>query len=683
MGTEKPARDRIFNAAAEIADTSQRAAFLDKACGGNLRLRADVEDLLRRDEEIGSFLESPPLDLGRTVDTTSPQQDLGNVIGSYKLLQQLGEGGMGMVYLAERQGPVKQRVALKIIKLGMDSKKFIARFEAERQALAMMDHPNIATVLDAGCTDHGRPYFVMELVKGIPIAEFCDENRLTTCERLQLFIQVCQAVHHAHQKGIIHRDIKPSNVLVALYDQKPVPKVIDFGVAKATNQRLTERTLFTEVGSILGTWEYMSPEQAVLNQLDVDTRTDVYSLGVLLYELLTGETPLDRQRLRDAQLMETLRIIREEEPSKPSTRISSLGERATATAAYRGVKPEALASEIRGDLDWIVMKALAKERSRRYDSASRLADDVHRLLDNEPVEARPPSTWYQLQKFYNRNRLLVSSVSAVFLALIVGLATAIWGVAEAEQARDDALERESAYRELAFRGAMHAAVVGDTKSLKEFTDADGAKIPQDWRLFLEGMIHFYNGQLGEANSDFEQSLKSDANNMTALSLAAFSSGWQGNWNQTIAYRDRLSTMTPRKGYEEYDRVFNSLLDVYRDAPTARKQFRSYLEEYPHSTLVRLFYTVACYHEIWETGDIELARMNVERNVVVNEELMGDSQLAQFINMLSYAQFLQSADPDADLIAVGPNSGSQMCRDNARQGLWLGPLLSGDVLHCRR
>ena len=263
------------------------------------------------------------------------------MIGPYKLLQQLGEGGMGVVYLAEQQHPVKQRVALKIIKHGMDSKKFIARFEAERQALAMMDHPNIAKVLDAGCTDNGRPYFVMELVKGIPITEFCDENRLTTRERLQLFIQVCQAVHHAHQKGIIHRDIKPSNVLVALYDQKPVPKVIDFGVAKATNQQLTEKTLFTEVGSILGTWEYMSPEQAVLNQLDVDTRTDVYSLGVLLYELLTGETPFDRQRLREAQLMETLRMIREEEPPKPSTRISSLGERATATAAYRKVKPEA------------------------------------------------------------------------------------------------------------------------------------------------------------------------------------------------------------------------------------------------------------------------------------------------------------------------------------------------------
>ena len=291
----------IFLEAVEKHSPDEWPEFLDEACGDDQELRQRVEGLLQAHAEKDSLFDR----MEPTIAPRSPAKGIGETIGPYKLLQQIGEGGMGIVYLAERQQPVKQRVALKVVKQGMDSKQFIARFEAERQALAMMDHPNIAKVLDAGCTDNGRPYFVMELVKGIPISEFCDENRLTTRDRIQLFVQVCQAVHHAHQKGIIHRDIKPSNVLVALYDQKPVPKVIDFGVAKATNQQLTEKTLFTEVGSILGTWEYMSPEQAVLNQLDVDTRTDVYSLGVMLYELLTGETPLDRQRLREAQIMET------------------------------------------------------------------------------------------------------------------------------------------------------------------------------------------------------------------------------------------------------------------------------------------------------------------------------------------------------------------------------------------
>ena len=311
-----------------------------------------------------------------------------------------------------------------------------ARPGSVRRALFASDRPALVRMvagLDAlmtypyGCTEHGRPYFVMELVKGVPISDFCDDNRLTTRERLELFVQVCQAVHHAHQKGIIHRDLKPTNVLVALYDDRPVPKVIDFGVAKATNQQLTEKTLFTEIGSILGTWEYMSPEQAVLNQLDVDTRSDVYSLGVLLYELLTGETPLDRQRLREAQIMETLRMIREDEPPKPSTRVSSQGEQASTMAAYRKAKPESLASEIRGDLDWIVMKALAKERSRRYDSANRFAEDVQRHLNSEPVHARPPTVWYQVQKFYRRHSALTWSAAALALALFVGLTGTLLG----------------------------------------------------------------------------------------------------------------------------------------------------------------------------------------------------------------------------------------------------------------
>jgi serine/threonine protein kinase len=356
----------------------------------------------------------------------------------------------------------------------------------------MMDHPNIAKVLDAGCTDNGRPYFVMELVKGIPISEYCDENRLTTRDRLELFAQVCQAVHHAHQKGIIHRDIKPSNVLVTLYDQKSVPKVIDFGVAKATNQQLTEKTLFTEVGSILGTWEYMSPEQAVLNQLDVDTRTDVYSLGVLLYELLTGETPLDRARLREAQLTETLRMIREDEPPKPSTRVGSQGARATTTAAYRNTKPDSLASEIRGDLDWIVMKALAKERSRRYDSASRLAEDIGHYLSDELVEARPPTVWYQLQKVYRRNKAFSIGATSIFAVVLIALVV----VAFMYSRLSDAVEERV---KLTMSLAVVAALAGDQQSAQSAIDfLENANAPTGDTLLIEALLALNAGDYEQA-----------------------------------------------------------------------------------------------------------------------------------------------------------------------------------------
>ncbi len=535
MGLSRTDKNQLFNAAVEITDAADRAAYLDRACGNDPQLRAEIENLLLHDQAMGSFLESPPPELVATADIVLNLEKPGDTIGPYKLLQQLGEGGMGVVYLAERQHPVKQRVALKVIKQGMDTKQFLARFEAERSALAMMDHPNIAKVFDAGCTENGRPYFVMELVKGVDISKFCDENRLTTRARLGLFIQVCQAVQHAHQKGIIHRDLKPSNVLVAMYDDKPVPKVIDFGIAKATNQQLTERTLFTEVGSILGTWEYMSPEQAVLNQLDVDTRTDVYSLGVLLYELLTGETPLDRRRLREAQIVETLRLIREEEPPKPSTRISSLGARATTTAAYRGTNSESLASEIRGDLDWIVMKALAKERARRYDSASRFADDICRFLDNDLIEARPPSVGYQLQKFYLRNKTLTSSAVAIALALILGLAGALWGWRQAVSMRKELeianqrnlLTIERLGDEITGR-ALNFALMGKvdltTNALK-----DAAKTKTDKSLIraIRGLADLYAGKFSKAIEEFNRAVELDPDSVPARSglwLASLQTG---------------------------------------------------------------------------------------------------------------------------------------------------------------
>jgi len=420
MVNRSKSEEEIYYAALE-EPPDRRSIYVRAACGDDLELLERVESLLKIREDKNNFLESP-LFIDQPLMNTLPEENAGSTIDKYRLLEKIGEGGMAVVYMAEQEKPIRRKVALKIIKLGMDTKSVIARFEAERQALAMMDHPNIAKVLDAGATETGRPYFVMELVKGVSITDYCDTNGLSTKERLELFIQVCNAVQHAHQKGIIHRDIKPTNVMVTLHDGKPVPKVIDFGIAKAINQKLTEKTLFTRYAHIIGTPAYMSPEQAELSDLDIDTRTDIYSLGVLLYELLTGTTPFGEEELRKAGYIEMQRVIREQEPVKPSTKLSTLGGTLTDVARQRSCTPDLLRKAVRGDLDWIVMKSLEKDRARRYETANGLALDIQRHIEHEPVLARGPGTTYRLQKFLRRHR---SQTVAVLAVMVVAAAVAV------------------------------------------------------------------------------------------------------------------------------------------------------------------------------------------------------------------------------------------------------------------
>ncbi|HEV3298221.1 MAG TPA: protein kinase [Planctomycetaceae bacterium] len=511
----------LFEAAIELAP-EDRAAYLDSVCGADAALRLRLEGLLRKHDEAKSFLEVPPPELAQTVNQPAIEE-AGTQVGPYKLLEPIGEGGFGVVFMADQHAPVRRRVALKIIKPGMDSRQVLARFEVERQALALMDHPNIARALDAGVTASGRPYFVMELVRGVPITDYCDQANLVVHERLDLFVQVCRAVQHAHQKGIIHRDLKPSNILVTLLDGRPVPKVIDFGIAKAINQPLTQETLFTRFAEMIGTPLYMSPEQAEMTQLDIDTRSDIYSLGVLLYELLTGSTPFDKNRLKKAAYDEIRRIIREEEPPKPSLRISTLGEKRTVVAAHRHADPNRLSQLLRGDLDWIVMKALEKERSRRYETANGLAMDIERHLADEPVLACPPSVAYRFAKFTRRNRVAFTTSLVVLAAILAGTAVSVTQAIRATRAErqadarfqeaEMAREAEADQRQIADRQRQQAEE--NLKRARQAVDQYFTRVSQS-KLFDVPTLQPLRKELLEDAVRYYQTLLSDRGENPAL-----------------------------------------------------------------------------------------------------------------------------------------------------------------------
>jgi len=546
MSENKETRD-VFLAVLALSSAEEQSHYLDQACRDKPELRQRVERLLREHQQVGSFLENPvpPPTKSTLLLTEPPTQKPGDRIGPYKLLQQIGEGGCGVVYMAEQAEPIRRRVALKVIKLGMDTKQVIARFEAERQALALMDHPNIAKVLDAGTTECGRPYFVMELVRGVKITDYCDENRLPIPERLNLFVQVCYAIQHAHQKGVIHRDIKPSNILVSLNDGLRVPKVIDFGIAKAIGQQLTDKTVVTAFEQFIGTPAYMSPEQAGMTSLDVDTRSDIYALGVLLYELLTGHTPFDQKELVAAGLDAMRRIIREQEPARPSTRLSTLADpERTAVARRHHADPPELIHLLRGDLDWIVMKSLEKDRTRRYETANGLTNDVVRYLNDEAVSARPPSRLYRFQKLVRRNKLVFAAGAAVAGALVLGLSLSTWfffseraarqrAVAAEKKAQTEANKSQQVAQFLQdmLRGVGPSVALGqDTAMLRGILDKTAERVGKDLKDSpeVEAELRTTLGQMYQALGQFT---KAEEMHRAALVIRR---GLWGNMNTKVA-----------------------------------------------------------------------------------------------------------------------------------------------------
>ncbi|MBN2296401.1 MAG: protein kinase [Pirellulales bacterium] len=602
----------IFEQADKLAGAN-RDAYLDRACGGNPELRATIESMLVAHAKQGDFLAEPTASFDDRVGAGP-----GTVIGPYKLREVIGTGGMGVVFVAEQEQPVRRKVALKIIKPGMDSAEVVARFEAERQALALMDHPNIAKVLDAGSTESDRPYFVMELVRGIPITEYCDKKKLSVQERLELFVTVCQAVQHAHQKGIIHRDIKPSNVLVADHDGKPVPMVIDFGVAKATNQRLTERTIYTRFAQIVGTPMYMSPEQAEFSGLDVDTRSDIYSLGVLLYELLTGKTPFEKQRLQEAAYDEILRIIREEEPVKPSVRISTLGENATLVSNQRKTDLKRLIQSVRGDLDWIVLTAMEKDRTRRYDTAAGLASDVQRYLQHDAIAARPPSLVYQSFKFARRHRTAAITSFLVLASLVLGIISTTWmGIVARQEARraNETLESlvETLYDKAVLDVLMNNQEMGQ-ETLEILRDKETMPTKA---LVLEGLMALNRGDYDRAVRCAKDARKLDSNNVSASALLTTACIWAGYDDVGELQLPRLRSMEPNSVADRLLKAY-AMLSTNPQGAVDQLDSESAVKHSPVGLLVRAY------------ADLGTAVCSGQSDAVAIEKTVRDFEYVQFL-----------------------------------------------------
>ncbi len=631
----------LFAELIQLDSDNARQRFLEKIEAEDHSLKTELARLARAHANAGSFLDGGSEQLCETIDS-SEREFVGRQIGPFKLLQQIGEGGMGTVFMAEQKQPVKRRVALKIIKAGMDTKHVLARFEAERQTLAMMDHPNIAKVLEAGTTEDGRPYFVMELVKGVAITEYADVHCLSTRERLELFVNVCQAVQHAHQKGIIHRDLKPSNILVTKFDDRPVVKIIDFGVAKATNQELTERTMFTQFGQVVGTLEYMSPEQAQFNQLDIDTRSDIYSLGVLLYELLTGQPPFDRRRLRTAALDEVIRIIREEDPPKPSTRLSTLGQNAKGISEKRRTDPGGLGRAIRGDIDLIVMKALQKERNRRFQTASDFAKEISRFLTDEPITIRPPSPWYLALRSYRRNKTLAISSTVIASTMVIALIVVSWLL------MDRHLVISKLRSQLVAQGLVQTLGNEAAGFNETLVMAREAGVSDDWILTLQGAEALHRGDNDTAQQYFVSALERDQKNVAAramLCIALFHEGKIIQWRQNLDFLDKLK---PRPQHEELDKLFLAYARLYSNFDQAAVELESILKKHPSWHLARVLRAIALAESAQDTGDESAVHQALEE-IQLPLDLYPDNAFVLMVGLFVHEVAFRLLDePSADM-----------------------------------
>jgi serine/threonine protein kinase/Tfp pilus assembly protein PilF len=629
MNTPESREAAIFDGALQLP-LDRRLTYIKAACGTDTELLQRVQKLLQAHEQGTGPLEEPavPTPSGKPtiVLELTPTEKPGDKIGPYKILQQIGEGGCGVVYMAEQEVPVRRRVALKVIKLGMDTRQVIARFEAERQALALMDHPNIAKVFDAGSTETGRPYFVMELVRGIKITDYCDQNNLATKERLELFVHICRAIQHAHQKGIIHRDIKPSNVLVTLHDGVPVPKVIDFGIAKATDQKLTDKTLFTQFEQFIGTPAYMSPEQAEMTSLDIDTRSDIYSLGVLLYELLTSRTPFDAKELMAAGLDAMRRAIREKEPPRPSTRLSTMlvGD-LTTIARQRHSEPPKLIHMLRGDLDWIVMKTLEKDRTRRYDTANGLAMDVQRYLSDEAVLARPPSQLYRFQKMVRRNKLACTATAAVAASLIIGLGLSTWLFFREKAARHIATREATRSQQVAqlledsLKGVGPSVALGhDTQLLREIMDRAVERVSKDLSEQPDVQAELCN-TIGEVYRAIGETSKAEQMHREARSLQGKTASAGRGGDATVTLNDLALVLFDQGKFKEAESLQREVLELRRKAHG--NEHADVAE-----TLNNLGLVLRRENKLAEAEDVHRQALTIQRKIFGDEHLYNAASL---------------------------------------------------------